>query len=111
MLVVLAAVAACSGDDTPAEPDPNADVAVLAEDNHFDRDGYEAAAGEVAFSYVERGNIEHTLLIEGVDDFKLEVRPSDKVDNGTAQLAPGTYLLYCDVPGHKATMQAPLVVR
>jgi plastocyanin len=109
-VVAAVAVAGCSGDDSAAVPDPNAQVAVLASDNHFDADTYTAHAGDVTFSYVERGHIPHTLLIEGVDGFKLEVRPSDKVDDGSVQLAPGTYTLYCDVPGHRATMHAQLDV-
>ena len=110
-MVVVVALGACGGDDgTAAEPDPQADVAVIATDNHFDQGSYAAPAGDVQFSYVEHGRIPHTLLIEDVDGFKLEVRPSDKADDGSATLSPGTYLLYCDVPGHRPSMEAELVV-
>ena len=108
----MVGLVACGGDDgTAAAPDPDADVAIIATDNHFDQPSYTAPAGEVSFSYVEQGRIPHTLLIEDVDDFKLEVRPSDEVDDGSVTLTPGTYLLYCDVPGHRPSMEAELVVR
>jgi uncharacterized cupredoxin-like copper-binding protein len=53
----------------------------------------------------------HTLAIEGVKGFKLEVpRPGD-IDTGSVRLEPGSYTLFCDVPGHRqAGMEAPLTV-
>jgi len=110
---VSAAVAlttvAC-GDDDAATPSPDADVVVIARDNVFDADRYTAEAGDVRFSYVEEGRVPHTLLIEDVSGFKLEVRPSKRLDEGSVELQPGTYTLYCDVPGHRSTMQATLDV-
>jgi len=70
-----------------------------------------AAPGNVAIRYTNAGAIQHTLLIEGVGGFKLDVASAGAEDTGTAKLEPGTYTLYCDVPGHRAAgMHAQLTV-
>ena len=67
--------------------------------------------GSVAIRYTNAGAIQHTLLIDGVSGFKLDVTSAGDVDTGTAQLEPGTYTLYCDVAGHRsAGMEAQLTV-
>ena len=43
-----------------------------------------------------------TLLIDGVDDFKLSVSASGGLGEGTAELEPGDYRIYCDVPATRA---------
>jgi plastocyanin len=74
----------------------------------FDKSSYEAEAGTIDITYVNEGSVVHTLLIEGVDDFKLSIGDTDE---GTVELEPGTYLLYCDVAGHQAAgMEADLTV-
>ena len=85
-------------------------VTVVAEDTlSFDRDDYSVPAGEVTIDYENGGNIAHTLLIDGVDDFKLAVASSGDTDDGTTELEPGDYRIYCDVPGH-SDMEATLTV-
>lgn len=85
-------------------------VSVVAEDTlSFDRDDYAVPAGEVTIDYENGGNIAHTLLIDGVDDFKLAVTSSGDADEGTTELEPGDYRIYCDVPGH-SDMEATLTV-
>lgn len=70
-----------------------------------------AAPGAVAIEYVNVGAIAHTLVIDGVSGLKLEVTSAGDVDKGTVKLEPGTYTLYCDVPGHRqAGMAAPLTI-
>jgi plastocyanin len=70
-----------------------------------------AAPGDVAIRYKNTGAIEHTLLIDGVAGFKLDVVHGGDVDSATVKLAPGTYTLYCDIPGHRAAgMEAHLTV-
>jgi uncharacterized cupredoxin-like copper-binding protein len=51
----------------------------------------------------------HTLLVDEVDDFKLQVNTNGDTDTGTVELEPGEYRLYCDVPGH-TSMEATLTV-
>ena len=118
LLVALGLFAACGGDDDggdrAAPPDlgeTDATIEVLAEDISFPEDVYESPAGRVGFVYENVGNIRHTLLIEGVDDFELDVSKKGDVDAGAVDLEPGTYVLFCDIPGHRpAGMVAELVV-
>ena len=70
-----------------------------------------AAPGNVAVQYKNAGAIQHTLLIDGVPSFKLDVVNGGDVDSATVKLEPGTYTLYCDIPGHRAAgMEAHLTV-
>jgi plastocyanin len=118
-LVITAAVlAACGGDDggggdglsTGSGDGGGAPVTVVAEDSlRFDRDDYTASAGEVTIDYENGGNLTHTLLIDGVDDFKLTVSANGDIDEGTAELEPGDYRIFCDIPGHES-MEATLTV-
>ncbi|HEY9555192.1 MAG TPA: cupredoxin domain-containing protein [Acidimicrobiales bacterium] len=86
-------------------------VEVVAEDIKFAESGLEAAAGEVEFTYTNDGVIGHTLLIDGVDDFKLEVEANGDVDEGTVTLDAGSYTVYCDIAGHReAGMETTLEV-
>lgn len=108
------ALAACgggeSGSSAPGTTVPGT-VVVEALDIRFDEKSYEAVAGDVTFVYLDKGNIRHTLLIDGVDGFKLEVNGNGESDTGTVSLDPGEYLIYCDVPGHRPAMEATLTVR
>ena len=114
VLAVLA-IAACGGDDDDTEDGTRSgtvdEVAVVAEDLAFDADSYEAAAGEVLITYENDGAIEHTLVIDGVDDFKLVVPGAGDVDESSVELDAGSYTIYCDVAGHRdAGMEAILEV-
>lgn len=107
-LAAVALLAACGGDDDTAAPAPDAGeasgsggaVTVVAEDVDFGADAYEADAGEVTFEYVNEGIIEHSLVIEDVDGFRLLVETRGDVDRGSVGLEPGSYTLLCDIPGH-----------
>lgn len=116
---VLVSVLAGCGDDgsssgptlSPGSGAPTGAVEVGAEDIRFSSDAYDAAAGTVTFAYRNEGSIPHTLVIEGVDGFGLEVAGNGVVDEGSIDLDPGTYTLYCDVAGHReAGMEADLEV-
>lgn len=87
-------------------------VTVPAVDIDFPQKQFEAEAGTVAFEYVNEGETAHTLVVEGrEDDMKLEVQSNGDTDQGQLELEPGTYVLYCDVPGHRsAGMEATLTV-
>jgi plastocyanin len=75
----------------------------------FDEDEYTTVAGINEIDYISRG-VNHTLVFEGSEfaGFKLVVPPDDK---GKVDLAPGEYVIYCDLPGHRAGgMEAGLIV-
>jgi plastocyanin len=115
-LLAVLGVAACGGDDDDAGPidadTSGADqVAVVARDLSLDAKAYDADAGEVTISYKNDGAVEHTLMIDGVDDFKLDVPSHGDVDEASVALDPGQYTIYCDIPGHRAAgMEATLQV-
>jgi uncharacterized cupredoxin-like copper-binding protein len=94
----------------------SADLEVVAHDIGFDRSSYTLTHGQQVIEYVQDGQTRHTLRIEDgdgndVDDLDLEVGGAD-TDEGSVDLAPGRYTLYCDVPGHReAGMEAELDVR
>jgi len=115
--VLVLAVSACGGDDddaaTPAGDSGGggSELTVIAEDIAFPEDTYQADAGTIDVVYENEGAIEHTLLVEGVDDFELLVESNGDVDEGSVELDAGTYTIYCDVPGHQeGGMEATLEV-
>jgi len=71
------------------------------------RESYDAGAGCIEVTYTNNGSTSHTLLVEGKSGFKLSVGDED---TGTVELPAGSYELYCDVAGHRATMNADLSV-
>lgn len=109
-VATIATLAACGSDEDSGPSASEADVTVVAEDSlQFDQTSYSAPAGEVVIAYEDGGNLTHTLLIDGVDDFELRVTSQGDSDVGTADLEPGEYRLYCDIPGHES-MEATLTV-
>jgi len=106
-------LSACGGGSSTSGPLAGADVTVHAKDTlRFDKSEYTAKAGSIKIGYVNDGSLAHTLLIDGHPEFnKLEVTSKGQSQIGTAQLPAGTYVMYCDIPGHRAAgMQANLVV-
>jgi plastocyanin len=114
-LLAAAPLAACGGDDSSSsstEPSGSGSESTLTvhalNSLKFDKTEYAAKAGKIDVSYVNDGNIGHTLLIKKVSGFKLAVGSKD---DGTVNLKPGTYTLYCDIAGHEAAgMEATLTV-
>jgi plastocyanin len=114
---ITLAAAACGGDDSsaPAPTIPPGALVVVAEPGlRLDAETYTATAGSVVIAYVQNDpGTRHTLVVKGADGVvigdKLEVVKKNDVDTGTYTLAPGTYVVYCDVPGH-GTMKATLTV-
>jgi plastocyanin len=71
-----------------------------------------APAGPVSITLKNIGKIHHTLVIDGAADFKkLEADPGQAPSETWKDAKPGEYVLYCDVPGHRAAgMEAKLKV-
>jgi plastocyanin len=87
----------------------NVDVEALST-LKFDSDAYTAPAGKVQFNYT--GATGHTLLVKDpkFDGFRLTTDAGGP-KKGSVLLTPGTYRIYCDVPGHEAAgMWATLTV-
>jgi plastocyanin len=71
-----------------------------------------APAGPISITLKNVGKIHHTLVIDGAADFKkLEADPGQAPTETWKDAKPGEYVLYCDVPGHRAAgMEAKLKV-
>jgi uncharacterized cupredoxin-like copper-binding protein len=116
VLAAALSAAGCGSDDPsiarPGQSPTGGDaVEVVAEDIRFSETSFRAKAGAVAISYRNEGRIEHTLVIEDVDGFMLDVRAHGDSDHGSLELEAGQYTIYCDIPGHRqAGMEATLEV-
>ena len=114
---VLAAVcaglllASCgSGGDTKeiaSKKDPGvvfgsgAPLTIEAHDLYFEPKDASVPAGVVDITYVNRGEIYHTLTIEKVKGLNLAVSRKGDKDQGAVMLKPGKYVFVCDLPGHR----------
>ena len=114
-LVASVVVASCGGggDSEPA-PVVDADLVVTAVPTiRWDAEAYTAPAGEITLALRNEDSVRHTLVVlqgdEVVDDVELAVNRRGDVDTGTITLEPGTYRLFCTVPGHQ-NMNSELVV-
>jgi len=110
--LVLPLAACGGGSSTGSGSTSGADVTVHAQDSlKFDKSDYSAKAGDIKVAYVADGSLTHTLVIQGKDGFKLQVSGRGDTKTGTVNLTPGSYTLFCDVPGHEsAGMKATLAV-
>jgi plastocyanin len=86
-------------------------VAIDGSDLKFTPKDVTAPAGPVAITLKNVGAIQHNLVIDGHPEFKkLDVAPGGSA-SGTFDAKPGTYVLYCDIAGHRpAGMEAKLTV-
>lgn len=86
-------------------------VAIDGADLTFTPEEVTAPAGPVEITLKNVGAIQHNLVIEGHPEFKkLDVAPGASA-TGTFDAKPGTYVLFCDIAGHRpAGMEAKLTV-
>jgi plastocyanin len=93
--------AAAATTATGAEQADESHLTISAGDLFFKPKEATAPAGRIEVTYVNDGQIEHTLLIEGKKDLNLKVEKGGE-DKGSVELQPGDYTFYCDVPGHRS---------
>jgi len=115
LLLAAGIAAGCSSSSaTPDTVPAGTDLEVHAVSGlRFDKTAYEVAAGESLVAYVNDDTIRHTLVVvkDGttVSGFELQVNKKGDIDSGSVTLDPGTYELFCTVPGHQS-MKAALTV-
>lgn len=118
LALLAVALTACGGDGGDQLAGFEAGVAedgsaidYLGTEFAFEPEDAPVRAGDVGFTLGNGGSTRHTLLIEGHEDvMKLDARPGQTVSADIA-LEPGTYVVYCDVAGHRqAGMETSLVV-
>lgn len=114
LLVALTAVvvlAACGG----GEPGGRADGTVLevlgTDDLTFEPSELSAPPGEITVELTTE-EINHTFVIEQLDDREVVAAGANETASGTVELEPDTYTFYCSIPGHReAGMEGTLTVR
>lgn len=67
----------------------------------FDPPQAPAPPGKIVIEYVNADTQAHTFVIDGVPGFKLEVGAKGQKEKGEADLEPGTFTYFCDIPGHR----------
>ena len=116
LLLAASVTAGCSSSSaTPDTVPAGTNLEVHAVSGlRFDKTAYEVAAGESLVAYVNDDTIRHTLVVvkDGttVSGFELQINKKGDVDSGSVTLEPGTYELFCTVPGHQS-MKAELTVK
>ncbi|MEY2454526.1 MAG: hypothetical protein QOD92_4100 [Acidimicrobiaceae bacterium] len=111
-LIALPLAACGGGSSTGSDDISKADLTVHALDAlKFDKTDYSVHSGDVTIAYLNDGTLQHDLLIDGVSGFKLTVNSKGQAKAGKANLAPGTYTIFCDIPTHReAGMEAKMTV-
>ena len=110
-------LSACGGgSSTPDVTAPtDADLAVFAVPTiRWDAAAYTAPAGDVKVFLGNNDNVKHILVIldqdsKVVGDLKLTVAKKGDSVEGSVTLEPGSYFVYCIVPGH-GNMKSTLTV-
>ena len=82
----------------------------VAIDIDFESAPQELPAGPVEVQLQNNGSIEHNVVIEEMGDEKILDAPGGQSDSATVEFEPGEYTYYCDVAGHRATMEGTLTV-
>jgi len=111
LLAVAAAtlLAACAGGS--AEPGPTTLAVTGTNGLQFEPDQLTATAGTVTIELTAQAEVEHTLVIEELDDREVVTAAAGETASGTVDLEPGTYTFYCSVPAHRpAGMEGTLTV-
>ena len=116
LAVASLALTGCGGDanaaDTAGTSGGSAEgvVEIEAGDLYFDPEAVTATAGETEFRLVNSGAVYHDLVVEELDHTEIAGAEEGETATGTVELEPGTYTLYCSVPGHRSQMEATLTV-
>ena len=82
----------------------------VAIDIDYEQAPTELPAGPVEVQLQNNGAIEHNVVIEELGDEEILTAAGGASDNATVEFEPGEYTYYCDVPGHRATMEGTLTV-
>jgi uncharacterized cupredoxin-like copper-binding protein len=101
-----------SGDDSGSDPAGPADIIVTAKEYRFEPADLSVDAGRPYVVAVENiGSIPHDLTVRKAD-FKITVAKGRTGRKTLTVAKPGTYEIYCSLPGHKsAGMDGQLTVR
>lgn len=113
-LIASAVLVGCGGNNATPPAPVDADLVVTAVPPiRWDADTYSVSAGEVTVALRNDDVIRHTMVVlrdkEVMGGVELAVNRRGDVDTGTITLEPGTYRIFCTVPGHQ-NMNSELIV-
>ena len=113
-LIALSACSSSSSNGMPYSIPDDADLVVKAVPTiRWDASEYIAEAGEIKVFLANDDNVKHILVIRQGDtvvgELKLSVAQKNDVAAGTINLEPGSYSVYCIIPGH-SIMKSKLTV-
>ena len=100
--LLIAGCASGSSDPAPAAADQPASVEFVAYDMGYEPIEATVPAGTVEITLVNDGAAVHNVIIEELDDLNVAEAGPGETNAGTVDLAPGTYTIYCDIPGHRS---------
>lgn len=115
LAVVVAAVASCGGSGGSSSGAPAGSTTVQQMDFQFKPKALTVPAGKVVFFLSNSGPSAHDMVI--ADSTGRSIARSSLVQSGDTftftidNLPAGSYVFYCDVPGHRAAgMEGTLTV-
>ncbi len=116
VIVALALAAMIVTAESPqAAPEPTLpangldEITVIGTEFAFNPDTMVLNQG-ATITFDNQGVVIHNIEIEGVPGFKLEAE-AGMAASGTLDVAPGEYLTFCSIPGHReAGMEGTLTV-
>lgn len=91
---------------------PKASITVSMTEFAFAPNPIEVAAGDVRITIVNDGQASHDFVLPELGKGTADQRPGTKATLDLSGLRPGTYLVVCDLTGHRAAgMETKLIVR
>jgi uncharacterized cupredoxin-like copper-binding protein len=103
LAIVLTVLAACGGSSASGASDESSDIKVTETEYNIDPASVSATTGEITFDIHNDGKMVHNLavMVNGTEEVSPNVDPG-KSRKWTVEISePGSYELYCEIPGHK----------
>jgi len=99
------ALGACGGDDQKL----TAPTATVHMGEFFYKPAELTVARNSAITVVNDGTVVHTWIVKGAGVGTAEMRPGASIIVDLKGIAPGTYMVYCDQPGHTQSGQSGML--
>ncbi|QBI18293.1 hypothetical protein ER308_01045 [Egibacter rhizosphaerae] len=91
-----------NGEEDAEDLDADETVELVAGDMYYEDVPDQVSAGEIGFVMENEGQTEHDIHVEELGDEEIvPLTSGGETGTGTVELEPGTYTLYCSVPGHR----------